>query len=90
MNYYYCPKCNAVAVRKSNARKIKSICSTTGGSVFITLITNADDLANKMRSTVFKDSFELDELTLIEQMIFKKGFEQGVKALFNGLRQPID
>lgn len=50
MNYYYCSQCHAIIKRESKAQKIKSMCDTTGKTVFITRIKNADKLAIKLRT----------------------------------------
>ncbi len=86
MNYYYCSQCHAITKRESKAQKIKSMCDTTGKTVFITRIKNADKLAIKLRKTFFKNVFELNSFKPKERMFLERAFEQGAKVVFNGLR----
>ena len=86
MNYYYCSKCHAITKRESKAQKIKSMCDTTGKTVFITRIKNADGLAVKLRKAFLKNAVELDSFKPKERMFLEMAFEQGAKVVFNSLR----
>ncbi len=86
MNYYYCSECHSITKRESKAQKIKSACDTTGKTVFITRINNADELAIRLRKTFLKNIIDLDSFKPKERMFLEMAFEDGAKIVLNALR----
>jgi hypothetical protein len=85
MNYYYCSQCHTITKRESYAKKIKSTCSETDKTAFLTKIENADQFAIKMRKAFLKNQFELSSFKKKDRMFLEQAFEQGAKVVFNAL-----